>query len=299
MEKLCKHIEKLLAHHDYVVVPNLGGFVLQTQSAIVYSNRIVPPLSMLAFNPLMHHSDGLLAIEISRSELMSYRLAMEFIEKEISYLKNLLKNSGSVQFGNLGEFHQNETGNLTFTPSDNADFLPQNFLLFDVNTQTKESRRIVDKNKISIKLHLPNTYKYAAAMLIAGLFLAAPKVNDTRKANANLVSFPAKLIQNNSQSVKKQTKETIIQPSTETITQIETDTESKFHVVIASLATKESAELVCKSLSEDFKSVHVLSPSKTYRVAIQSFNDKTEAIEYMENLRKNDKRFETAWVLCN
>ena len=117
MEKFCQHIEKLLAQHDYVVVPNLGGFVVQIQSASLFSDHITPPLSTIGFNPLMHHADGLLAIEIARSEKVSYRMAMEYIEKQVEQLKADLQSNGNISVGNLGTFHRNKPGDLFFTPA--------------------------------------------------------------------------------------------------------------------------------------------------------------------------------------
>jgi len=106
VEKFCHHIEKLLAQHDYVVVPNLGGFVVQIQSAEILTDCITPPLSTIGFNPLMHHADGLLAIEIARSEQISYRKAMEYIVNEVENIKSNLNMVGNVSFGNLGTFYQ-------------------------------------------------------------------------------------------------------------------------------------------------------------------------------------------------
>ena len=87
MENISKHIEKLLAQHDYVVVPDLGGFVVQHESAQILPDMIIPPLSTIAFNPLMLHADGLLTIEVSRSEQISYRNAADFIRKEVEKKK--------------------------------------------------------------------------------------------------------------------------------------------------------------------------------------------------------------------
>ena len=47
VEKFFQHIEKLLAQHDYVVVPNLGGFVVQLQSAQLLSDQITPPVAIV------------------------------------------------------------------------------------------------------------------------------------------------------------------------------------------------------------------------------------------------------------
>jgi hypothetical protein len=72
-----------------------------------------------------------------------------------------------------------------------------------------------------------------------------------------------------------------------------------YHVVVASLPTRQSADEYCQMLKEqDFECAHVLEPVKSYRVSVKSFADRSEAIAYMENLRKTDSRFETAWVLC-
>jgi len=77
------------------------------------------------------------------------------------------------------------------------------------------------------------------------------------------------------------------------------ETEKNFHVIVACLATKESAEAVCQNLiKKNHKEAHILEPVRTYRVAIQSFADKDEAIRCMENLRKSNPDFEAAWVLC-
>ncbi len=104
-----QHIEKLLAQHDYVVVPELGGFVLQNQSAVILPDRIVPPLATISFNPLMHHADGLLAIEIARTEGISYRAAMEYLEREVNEIRLKLNTQNFLEIGNLGTLQKNET----------------------------------------------------------------------------------------------------------------------------------------------------------------------------------------------
>jgi hypothetical protein len=309
VEKFCQHIEKLLAQYDYVVVPNLGGFVVQMQSAQLLPDRITPPLATIAFNPLMHHADGLLAIEIARSEKISYRKAVEYIEKELENIKSKLDSTGTIPFGNLGVINQDETGNLIFTPYPKADFLPQNFQLSDLFVSTKELRSVENKKKITITMPSGSIFKYAAAaMIVFGLFAIAPKVSDTQHTNnAGLVtisfetnqkvSLPAKAITKKPEVETGDTTETI--ETVKTIDKKDTVTITNFHVIVASLATQESAERLCKELaSNEFPNAQVLPPAKTYRVAIQSFSNRDEAIQYMEKLRKTDSRFESAWVLC-
>lgn len=310
MEKICQHIEKLLAQHDYVVVPGLGGFVVQMQSAQLLPGRITPPTATIAFNPLMQHSDGLLAIELARTEQISYRKATECIEIEVESFKQKLQSNQIIILENLGSFNQDETGNLIFSPLPKADFLPHNFLLSDLMISTKELRDAGNKKKITITMPSAIIFRYAAAaMILFGLFAITPKLSDSRQANnASIINIPVavkpkveKPATIDTVKVIKDTIEITESKSTPTniVNEIPTET-PVFHVIVASSSTKEAAERYCKKLAADnFKGAQVLPPIKTYRVAIKSFSDKEEAIKYMENLRQTDSRFETAWVLCN
>ena len=316
MEKLSQHIEKLLAQHDYVVVPNLGGFVVQIESAQVLTDRIIAPNAYVSFNPLMQHTDGLLAIEIARSEQVSYRVAMEAIEKEVATIKFNLDKIGYCHLGSIGKLSKDENGKIIFLPSECSDYLPFNFQLSDIYIQSKESRNKGSQNNITFSVPKTSIYKYAAvAVLIIGLFFTTPKVNDMRlSSDASLA--PISLLQKIKTKPKIVTAEiktdsisettTIEKDSIETASKVEKTQEKavepakNYHVIIASLSTQEAAEKLCKEMaSKKFRGAHILPPVKTYRVAIQSFNSKSEAIEYMENLRLSDSKFETAWVLCN
>ena len=296
MEKFCQHIEKLLAQHDYVVVPNLGGFVVQIQSASLLSDHITPPLSTIGFNPLMHHADGLLAIEIARSEKISYRMAMEYIEKQVEQLKADLQSNKNASFGNLGNFHRNKPGDLLFTPATEVEFLPQNFELTNLYISQKDTQNRDEKPRLTITLPSTRIFKYASvAMLIFGLFCISPRLTDMRRLdNANIVASAFyNSTQNTTISKAVAEEET---PSAATVT----EEQQNFHVVVASLPNQSSADKFCKELVDaDFTAAHVLPPTKIYRIAIQSFSDRDKAIQFMENLRKTDRRFETAWVLCN
>jgi nucleoid DNA-binding protein len=303
VENICKHIEKLLAQHDYVVVPNFGGFVVQNQSAVIMLNCIVAPKDTIGFNPLMHHSDGLLAIEIAKTESISYRMAMEMIDRAVEDINLKLQNSGNVQFGNLGDFQQTSSGNTYFQPSGSVDFLPQNFGLADVRVSARMVRRDEERRKVSFTLPSSNVYKYAAAaMLVFGLLFVSPDVNDVRRSSsADLSSFA--FIKDSNAHFEKKTvavikQDTIAKDSVAKAPEVEAI--AKFHVIVASLPTKVSADSYCKELAtKEFTKANVVSSTKKYRVAIQSFTSRESAVTFMENLRKTDSRFETAWVLCN
>ena len=310
MEDFSQHIENLLVQHDYVVVPNLGGFVVQKQSAQLHHNRITPPTSVISFNPLMQYADGLLAIEISRSARMTYRQAVEAIDDHVAHLWSDLRTNGRVQLGDLGKLIYGGMNSLTFIPNVKAAFLPQNFELTDLYVASLVSRQQHDeKKKVTITLPSSKLYKFgAAAAIVIGLLFVSPKVTDVRQANyASLASISFVDTTTNStngaclnDSVNNSVQLNVVEPVSNKVTKTSLSTdENEFHVVVASLPTQESAHKFCKELVDDnFSKAKVLPPIRTYRVAIQSFPNREEAIRYMENLRKTDSRFETAWVLC-
>jgi len=313
VEKFYQHIEKLLSQHDYVVVPNLGGFIVQMQSAKLLSDRITPPHATIGFNALLNSADGLLAIEISRAEQISYRKAVEYIDNKVEYINTQLAGNGNVVIGDLGILHKNDSGSLTFNPVYNSNFLPQNIGLSDLYIAPREVHVVKKRKDITISMPSNKVVKYAvAAVLVLGLFLMSPRITDVRQTDyASLASLPFvhSFEGSNNQNVEIKTaeikvteiekvetkKSTIIKP-VKTINQ-KPDEINNYHVIVASLPSQESAQRFCDELIRDkFAKAHVLSHSKMYRVAIQSFSDNKKASEYMQSLRKADSRFESAWV---
>ncbi len=298
MEKIYQHIEKLLAQHDYVVVPGLGGFIVQMESAKFLFDRITPPLATIGFNPLMLHADGLLAIEIARTEQISYRMAMEYIEREVDAIKSKLLTNGNVLIGNLGFLEQSPGGSLVFNPIYKAGFLPQNFGLSDLYISTRKANLSpAPERKISIPMPSGRSFKYAAAILVLfGLFISSNKVSDVRHLNnAGFASLPMVNAPTYTPAIDTVSLATIKSDSIDSVA-----LNNKFHVIVASLPTKELADKFCNELkSEKFNEVHELSGNKRCRVAIKSFANRKEAIEYMEFIRLTDTRFESAWVFCN
>jgi CCDC81-like prokaryotic HU domain 1/CCDC81-like prokaryotic HU domain 2 len=308
VEKIYLHIEKLLAQHDYVIVPNLGGFVIQRQSAQCLKDRVTPPSYTVAFNPLMQHTDGLLVIEIARAENITYRQANELLEKQITIFKQSLNTNQVVEFGKLGILLVDNDQNIIFNPTSNADFLPLNFGLnpvFSTLKVRKPRAKTISFNTPSIQWQKIG----AAAIIVFGLLVVTPSANDTRSTNtASLTSFIQARRATQLAKDTVQLQDTISSnevsehetSSPSTITKSNIESESKpFHVIVGSWSGEKSALKHCEILkSENFKDVHIVHPEKGYHIAIQSFSTKDEAIECMKTIRKSEKKFSAAWVLC-
>jgi CCDC81-like prokaryotic HU domain 1/CCDC81-like prokaryotic HU domain 2 len=308
VEEIYVHIEKLLAQHDYVIVPGLGGFVVQKQSAQCLDDRITAPSYTIAFNPLMQHTDGLLVIEVARAKSITYRQANELLEKKIITFRQALNIYTDVEFGRLGKLTIDKDENIIFSPNSSTDFLPLNFGFSTVHIYRN---RRSDSNKI-LTINMPSIQWQkigAAAIIVFGLLFVTPSANDTRNTNtANLTSFiqTQKSLELGMDTVLLsdtiKSEKLSAPPPSVTSTQVETITKSDpkpFHVIVGSWAGEKSASKHCEMLkNENFKDVHVVHPQKGYHIAIQSFDTKDEAIEYMKTIRKSEKKFSSAWVLC-
>jgi CCDC81-like prokaryotic HU domain 1/CCDC81-like prokaryotic HU domain 2 len=309
VEKIYVHIERLLCEHDYVVVPELGGFVLQYKSSEIFESKVTPPLMTIAFNPLMKHSDGLLAIEISRAENINYREANAILTKAVKQLKEEFSHTHTIQFGKLGYFQSDENGSLLFMPTNNPNFLPANFALESVHVTalTKHQPHHVIKSG-----QYTNSWKKVAAIGLIALgmtYLTNHHTDNTNTANLLSVAIP-----NSSQLSFQPTllKDTVALDSTScSIATSTTDslelpqanvvepTKNLYHVVVGSWAGEKSATKHCEMLkSESYNTVHIIHPDKGYHVAIRSFESKDEAIKYMQDIRHTEKKFAGAWVLC-
>jgi hypothetical protein len=296
-----KHIESLLIRHDYVVIPGLGGFALQDGHASIQENKILPPSQIICFNPLMKHSDGMLAIEISRKENISYRKAVELIEEELKSFQLELNNAKIASFGSFGSFYKSETGNLIFDPVSFAEFLPANTGLFPEHVPASSKKEVV-----TVRFERRRLINYAAAIaLILGLLFVSPHLNDVRYQHSAGLIPPTFSHTFSVDSVRLKTDTLVtdkcpeLQKDTFEQKVIVTNDSELYHVIVACLETEKKAEKYCDELKKSgYECAHVLKPEKTYRISIQSFKDKNEAIGYMENLRRTDARFETSWVLC-
>lgn len=300
MEKITSHIETLLRRHDYVVVPGLGGFVYQYHSAVIQEESITPPIVSVSFNPLMNVSDGLLAIEISRMEGISYREASARITEEIEEINSLLHDKKTVEIGTLGVLQKSDEGKIIFHPSPSGHSVPANFGLDTLHyspAQVEAERKVVSFTVPSAR----KIAQYAAiGVLAAGMFFAAPQLNDAAKNLANLLPIKQSNTVVESTVVQKPLKIIIPESDIQIKEVAKASVELNHHVIVSCMATQKDADEVLRHLNQmNYRDAHVLPPIKTYRVVIQSFGTKEEAVHFMQDLRASNPQFADAWVLSD
>lgn len=122
---LSNHIEQLLFANDCVIIPNIGGFIVNYEAAKIdfVAQELAPPSKSVSFNPKLVNNDGLLANFLVQREQIDYKRAAQKVEQWSTQIEQDLFNKKIVHFPNIGKLYFNSDSKLEFVPA------PTNFLL--------------------------------------------------------------------------------------------------------------------------------------------------------------------------
>lgn len=129
MKTVQSYIIDLLFEQDCVVIPDFGGFIINSRSAGLdkMERFMSPPQKWLAFNELLKSDDGLLSSYISGCQKISREEAVVQIKKFVEQTRKSVKLNESVYIVNLGTFTLNAEQKLQFQPDPKMNFLTESF----------------------------------------------------------------------------------------------------------------------------------------------------------------------------
>lgn len=130
---LSNHIEDLLYCNDCVIIPSIGGFIVNYAPAAVdfIEQQLYPPKKAVSFNPKLVNNDGLLANHIVQKEHLSYKQASLKVEAFSQQIESQLFNNKVVHFTNIGKLYFNTDSKLEFVPV-NTNFLREAYGMPDL-----------------------------------------------------------------------------------------------------------------------------------------------------------------------
>lgn len=116
-----QHIRYLLFRHDYVVVPGLGAFVVESFPASYdeATGRFAPPFCELGFNADLNHNDAMLAWSVARRRGISQPAAQSIVANEVEMMRAELERNGVLELKGIGELKLEE-GVMIFEPAADA-----------------------------------------------------------------------------------------------------------------------------------------------------------------------------------
>lgn len=314
--RLAEQISYLLLRHEYVVVPQLGGFIREKLPASYDRSKHLayPPSAELHFNAEMTHSDGLLEERYALLLGLSLRRARLVLEEEVSQLRHQLIQQGTYHLSGIGELQLSREGHLSFTPDSAAlatsasayGYAP---LSLPALPQATSDRQALSGEQDSryISLRLPKrALSYAAAVVIAILALLpwGNKVETEQHYQAGFT--PSVEVARQLFGEEKKVADTSSEASAKgepANLRWSTEQDGRYYIIIATERTEERIQTYveqARTTLPDVSLTALRSPrGRTIRLALTSFDTSAEAYAYLNGLVKEHPAHRSAWVFHN
>ena len=287
MLRIVTHIERLLLVHDCVIVPKLGGFVLQDVSAQweQEEHAFRPSRKEIGFNATLQHTDGLLCESYMQQYAVNYQQALWMLEEDVEEIKRQLQRDGTLSLDELGTFSLGEEGQLIFRPGRAERFSIDSYGLplfyFPVLTSLQHPHEetaepvIAGQEQKKDTFYIPVSRRLlrtvAASAAAVTLFL--------------LVSTPVKEVNPDTYTASFVPTE-VVMPKVSPVNEQKAETETSLPM------GNEVANPVEKPENKRPEPVQTAAkkqvPAKTYHVVIASFPTRTQADEYLAGVNRKD-----------
>ncbi|MCC8144668.1 MAG: SPOR domain-containing protein [Tannerellaceae bacterium] len=334
MHRIISHIERLLLAHDCIIVPKLGGFVLQTVPAIYREedHLFVPSRKEVLFNTTLSHDDGLLTGSYMQEYGVSFRNAALMVEEDVCQLKEALKYKKKVVLGKIGSFSTGEEGQLIFSSKedtwlamDTYGFPEFHFPLLPLEEKVSVLPCPEEKKDI---IYIPVNRKFvrgiaASAAAILLFFLISTPIEDVNQASYTASFVPAEIVNTKVSNEIKAGVESFsltvsstladairpAEPVAEKVaepvqgiapaTDMSAVRKKMYHVVIASFPTEsQAAQFISGVDRQVYSNVNLILRDGRYRVYADRFDNREEAEMYMASVREHD-RYKDAWLFIS
>lgn len=202
---ILKGVKEQLFVHDYLVLPNFGGFILKRSAAHFSSagTLLLPPSKTVSFNSQLKQNDGIF-VQWLQSELKcDPSAALNHLNDFAEYCKSLLLNRGRLSIEGIGFFYLDFENNICFEPQQQNNFLTNSFGLtpvsvkeLDIDIPVKTKAVFIDREitteptEIQHQLKKQRNYRKIAVAAVSGsvLFAALLIVVSTSKISGPLKS---------------------------------------------------------------------------------------------------------------
>lgn len=293
--QLSKYISDLLYRYECVIVPDFGGFVSNNISSQINieNHQFSPPSKIISFNVNLQQNDGLLINHIAKSLNITFDDAAEKIQHVVEKWQIHLQKE-PLFLDKIGQLNLDDE-HLIFEPLNKINYLTSSFGLSDVSADY-----ILRPKSKSSNIENKKPYgKYIASAGIALGILFAGNLYVKQKINQQEVLAQKKVthqIQQASFNILKPLPAVRLTVEKEVIKEKKT---LQYHIVagafkIAKNATRKVTLLKAKGF--DAKIIGVNKWGLT-QVSYASFDNKIDAINHMNYIRKNDNKH--AWLFIN
>ena len=318
MDEIALHIDFLLHTHDCIIVPGLGGFVLNVTE--VERNGlwgIDTPSCELIFNSKLTYNDGLLAESLMKTNNISFDLASNKIDSACEELKSTLIEKDEVVWINLGTFRQNSDKVPFFLP--NKSYIRPNYYGL-TNSRLKPTAILSTKGSDSDNLIPFKTFfRYASsgiavallfffivvsynnfspksqqAEMVSKSLIFKNKKSKTETPEVNILTNAPEIAANNSAVSNRESHS----PSENIKTSTLSNSKSTYYIIVGVYEVADVAKKTLSSLKKQgFSEASILKRPGRQDVYSASFTNKEEAQTFLKEIRKDHPAYKDAWLL--
>lgn len=284
---LSKHITELLKYNECVIIPELGAFISNYRPARfdATGNKLLPPSKEVVFNTKITRNDGLLISYLTEKEHLGYHQAEELMLRYTDQLNEALQRGEKVQLKELGTFRLDNNGSLLFEAS--AAFpLIQAYGLQEVSLPSRFETReksLFTHRAVAKSLHSKTDLLKVAASIALVLTLSLFPVK-TDKVNQHSSLDPLALLMETTPAVANKAAEVPV----ETSVMKPVYEKGPYILVGGCFQHHENASgFHDELLQAGFHPEIVDLENGFYRVIIDSYQNKDEALNAMNTYRQN------------
>ncbi|NOQ25335.1 MAG: hypothetical protein GQ564_08225 [Bacteroidales bacterium] len=326
--KIKDYIKELLFTNQGVVIPGLGGFVSEYESAAfdVNENSFIPPSKKITFNPKYSYHDNLLIEFISEKENIDKEKSIKNLEDFVKDIKTRLIKGEKIDFPEIGSLSQNVNEEILFEQDTTSNLLSDSFGLTSVKTKlivnpqnnvAKAVKPVKQKKSYKKLIFISSSAIVFLCLLTLSWFLtegytdfsliSSNEKPNPESSNNIIINTPEKNLDSIAQadSVKALINQSIDENTDKKDALFYTEPEkeapkpkySEFHIIAGSFKKIENAEVFSSKLRDKgYEPVIIRSGENLIRIAIFSYTDETEALTKLYSLRESSN-IKSVWIL--
>ncbi len=301
MSTLSKYISDLLFLHNCVIVPELGGFVAEYKSAVIDEQRelVFPPSKSLAFNNILRKNDGLLVNYIAHKRELTYETAATWLSEQVKEIKHTLLTDGLVIVNGLGALYLDENQQFQFRADVEQNLLADAYgltpvnLPIDLSIRTSKTLKTVPINQNQGVMSKKTMVKVAAVLgpiLIIGAIISFG--TDFFKKEQGSQTAAIGVTQPKQETIAKDSSdiEEIATQKEQALYYSEKEATYEYHIIAGSYNKRKNAQILADQLVSDGHNARVVEADGKFRVSMQQFSDRYEALQKLDFLRKTTNK---------
>jgi hypothetical protein len=263
--------------------------------------------------------DALLLSEYVTAENTTYDKAEKNLSRDIASLRRVLSSKGVCCFGELGTFHMNINGEISFVPNENAIDDPENYglepLAIPLLSQCEEKTIVIKQRDFSRYIAIAaavilafffvmpvsdSAYEQSMQASIAKLTVKAPAIEETAVGEEYSISPISDTVTENiytePQEIVAEVTETVVEEPVQEVAE-EVVPQNTYSIIVASLPNAQKAQLAITELSRKMKTEYtVVVGDGRHRISVADYSSEAEANEALSAIQST---FPDAWVLTH